>query len=82
MNPNALFYLVEVSHLSDAQLTFYGWHKVSGNATFGKYWSARYNETQVVQNNPPRFLVVDDFNDAQQMSNGTVIAGPSGPKGP
>ena len=70
---------VDVTGLSEEQLHFYGWFKTESNAEFSIYWNARYNERQVVQNGPPKFLIVDDWNDAQYLARdrNKVIQGPS-----
>jgi hypothetical protein len=71
-------FIVKVDHLSDEQLAFYGWVRIDEGAEFSLYWSPRYNETQPVSNDPPRFLVVDDWNDAQYMGlDHDVITGPA-----
>ena len=70
-------FIVNIDHLTDTQLTFFGWIRVDQGGEFSLYWSPRYNETQPVSNDPPRHLVVDDLNDARFMSReGTIIAGP------
>jgi len=73
-------FIVRIDHLSDQQLEFFGWIKVDTGAEFSLYWNPRYNETQSVSNDPPRYLVVDDVNDAGQIGGGgTVINGPIRP---
>ena len=69
---------VDVTGLTDDQLQFYGWFKTESNEEFSIYWNSRYNERQVVQNGPPRFLIVDDLSDAQYMTrdSGRVFQGP------
>lgn len=75
---NAKNFIVQVDHLSDDQLEFFGWLKVEAHAEFSLYWHPGYNETQPVSNESPRFLVIDDWNDAQHMSaDGDVIQGPT-----
>lgn len=69
-------FFVRVDHLSDGELSFYGWEMVDKGPEFSTYWNARYNEFQLVSNNPPRYLVIDDWNDAQSISQGMVISGP------
>jgi hypothetical protein len=75
-------YIVNVTHLNDDDLSFFGWEKIRENDEFVLYWSHRYNEPQVVSKNSPRFLVVDDVNDASAMARGCLgtrplIKGPS-----
>lgn len=63
-------YIVQIDHLTDSQLEFFGWIKVDEGDEFSTYWSPRYNEHQLVENKPPRFLIVDDWNDAINMDGG------------
>lgn len=73
-------YIVEVSHLDDEKLAFFGWVRIDQGEEFSLYWSPRYNETQPVSNESPRYLLVDDWNDANAMGGGgngaVVIQGP------
>jgi hypothetical protein len=69
-------FVVKIDDLSDADLSFYGWEMVDKGDEFSLYWSARYNETQPVSNQSPRYLIVDDWNDANSMGRGTFIHGP------
>jgi hypothetical protein len=61
-------FVVRIDHLSDEQLEFFGWVRAHFGPTFSLYWNPRYNEYQPVQNDIPRVLVVDDYNDAVQMA--------------
>jgi hypothetical protein len=64
--------------LSDQQLAFYGWVAVHTGDEFSLYWNPRYNETQPVSNKAPRYLVIDDFNDAQYLSrDNNLITAPT-----
>lgn len=58
---------VRVDHLTDDQLVFFGWYRVHTGEEFSVYYCPRYGESQVVQNTPPRRIIVDDPNDAQTM---------------
>jgi hypothetical protein len=69
-------FFVRIDHLSNDELSFYGWEIVDEGGEFSTYWNARYNEFQPVANDSPRYIVVDDWNDAQAMSRGPIIAGP------
>lgn len=72
-------FIVNVSHLTDSQLEFFGWVKFHQGDEFTTYWNPRYNEYQLLNNEPPRYLTVDDWNDAQALrsSSHPIIAGPS-----
>lgn len=72
-------FIVRIDHLSDQELEFFGWVRVHSGGEFSTYWSPRYDEFQPVSNGSPRYLIIDDWNDAQAMSLGignTVIEGP------
>lgn len=70
-------FIVRVDHLDDQQLAFYGWICVDQDDEFTLYWNPRHNEMQPVSNKPPRYLIIDDVNDAQYMSrDNRVMAGP------
>jgi hypothetical protein len=70
-------YFVRVDHLTDEELSFFGWEVIDRGNEYSAYWNARYNEVQPVSNGPPRFIVVDDLNDARNMSRGGfLITGP------
>jgi hypothetical protein len=70
-------FIVRIDHLTDEQLSFFGWEMIDKGNTYSLYWNARYNESQPVSNDLPRFIIVDDWNDAQYMSRGgSLIKGP------
>lgn len=70
-------FIVRIDHLSDQQLEFFGWLVLDRGDEFTLYWCPQNNETQPVSNDPPRYLAIDDWNDAQYMSGGNpIIAGP------
>lgn len=69
-------FIFTVDHLSDEQLTFFGWVVADEDDEFKLYRRMHDGEQQVVQNDTPRWFVVDDVNDAQQMSDGQIIVGP------
>ncbi|HEY8098238.1 MAG TPA: hypothetical protein VIE65_19430 [Methylobacter sp.] len=71
-------FIVRIDHLTESQLEFFGWLKVDQDSEFSIYWNPRYNEAQVVSNDPPRYLLIDDWNDAQFMrGNWDIISGPT-----
>jgi hypothetical protein len=71
------YFFVRVDHLTDEELSFFGWELIDKGSEYSSYWNARYNEIQPVSNDPPRFIVVDDWNDARNMSRGgSLITGP------
>jgi hypothetical protein len=70
-------FIVRIDHLSEDQLCFFGWVRIDSGEEFSLYWNPRYNETQPVANTPPRYLIIDDLNDATFMSRGKpIIQGP------
>jgi hypothetical protein len=70
-------FIVRIDHLDDDQLAFFGRIKVHEGEEFSIYWNPRYSEEQPVSNSPPRYLVVDDWNDAQYMAGGgSITKGP------
>jgi hypothetical protein len=72
-------FIIKVDGLTDAQLSFFGWIMVDRGDEFSLYWNPRYNEEQPVSNDPPRYLVLDDWNDAQHMA---TVGGAPITKGP
>lgn len=71
-------YIVRIDHLSDDQLSFYGFEKVHSGPEFSLYLNVRYDEMQPVSNVSPRYIIVDDWNDAQYMADddADVVTGP------
>ena len=71
-------YIVRIDHLEDEQLSFYGFERIHTGPEFSLYLQVRYNEMQPVSNISPRYIIVDDWNDAQYMSedDSSVITGP------
>ena len=71
-------FMVNVDDLNDDQLSFFGWIRVHTGEEFSTFWNPRYNEEQPVSNSPPRYLIVDDWNDAQYMAAGAggIVKGP------
>lgn len=61
-------YIVNISHLSDDKLEFFGWYRIDSGKEFSLYWNPRFNETQPVANDGKRLLIVDDLNDARGLS--------------
>jgi hypothetical protein len=72
-------YLVRVDDLSDDELSFFGWEVLDKGEEFSIYSNARYNETQPVSNESPRYLLIDDRNDAQVIGRGRFLVGPRNP---
>ena len=69
-----------IDHLSDDELEFYGWYKVQENDEFVVYQRPYGSEQQVIDKaGAPRFLLVDDINDAMQMKGSMVIQAPNDP---
>jgi hypothetical protein len=46
-----LNFIVNVDHLTDKELEFYGWFRINQGEKFSLYWNPRYNEAQPVENN-------------------------------
>jgi hypothetical protein len=71
-------FIVRIDHMKDDEVCFRcGWVCLDKGDEFSLYWNPRYNETQVVSNDPPRYLIVDDLNDVQLMDGPyPVIRGP------
>jgi hypothetical protein len=69
-------WIIRVDHLSDDDLAFYGWIRVAEDEEFGLYVRPHDGERQVVSNDPPRWFVVEDYNDAVYMSDGRIITAP------
>lgn len=70
-------FIVNIDGPPDDNLSFYGWVMVDRGDEFSIYWSPRYNETQVVSNLPPRYLIIDDPNDARNLARDRrIIVGP------
>jgi hypothetical protein len=53
-----------------------GWYKVAEGDEFSLWRRPHDGEEQTIANAPPRFMVVDDYNDAALISSGRVIVGP------
>jgi hypothetical protein len=69
-------WFINIDHLEDSDLEFLGWYKVVDSHDFSVYRRPHDGEEQVIQNDPPRVMVVDDYNDAQVLSSGRIIVGP------
>ena len=70
-------FIVKIDNITDEQLEFAGWIKVDQGEEFSAYWNPHYNEFQPVSNAAPRYLMVDDWNDARLLADGgPVITGP------
>jgi hypothetical protein len=69
-------FIFTVDHMTDEQLSFFGWVAVEEWPDFKLYRRMHDGEEQMVSNETPRRFVVDDVNDAQQMSAGGFMTGP------
>lgn len=70
-------WVVRVDHLTDDQLAFYGWGVSSMGKSLLSTSMSGVAKPQVVSNTPPRYLMLEDFNDAMSLNpNGFVIKGP------
>ena len=74
-------WIIRVDHLGDSELALFGWIRIADDGEFSLYQRPWDGEQQVVSNEPPRWLIVDDYNDAQQMSadGGRIMQGPPAP---
>jgi len=70
-------FFVRIDHLTDNDLAFFGWVRVADDGEFGLFSRPRDGEQVVISNDPPRYIVIDDVNDAQAMSKGMFIIAPS-----
>ncbi len=74
-------FIVRIDHLNDIQLESYGWICTYVGAEFSIYWSVRYGEEQPISNDPPRYIIIYDVNEAMWMTaENKLIAGPSSRK--
>lgn len=71
-------FIIRVDHLSDAQLAFFGFIRVDTGDVFSTYIEPSTLEQHVIPNSGPRYLAVDDVNDAVAMSapDAPIIIGP------
>lgn len=70
---------VNVDHLCDEQLEFFGFYKITEDAAFACYGNPMDESTWQVlpqRNTGPRFVMVDDVNDAQHMKSSVTIKAP------
>lgn len=58
-----------------------GWYKIAEGDEVSVYRRPYDGEEQVIANGPPRFMVVDDYNDAVTLSSGHIIVGPENSSG-
>ncbi len=70
-------FVIEISHLDDNQLLFYGWLISKETTNYLVYVHVRTGEEQMVSKVSPKYLLIDDVNDARQMSAGDIIVMPS-----
>ena len=71
-------FIVEISHLDEDQLAFFGWVITSETDDFSIYIHVRTGDEQIVSKSGRKYLVVEDVNDARQMSrNGNIVSVPS-----
>lgn len=69
-------FIFTIDHLTDENMMFFGWvvtHELDG---FRLYRREHDGEEVLVANDPPRWFMVDDPNDAQQMADGDILLGP------
>lgn len=59
---------INIDHLSEEQLNFFGWYEVDRSGPIGAYRRMHDGAEQYIHDGPPRRMFVDDYNDAQQMS--------------
>lgn len=69
-------WFVSIDHLSDDELEFFGWHRAREDDFFIVYERAYGEEPQIVPKTGPKFLYVDDYNDAMLMKAETIIFAP------
>lgn len=69
-------WFINIDHVEDSDLEFMGWYRVVEGPEFSIYRRPHDGEEQMVSNDPPRIIVVDDYNDAQILSRGSIIIGP------
>jgi hypothetical protein len=70
-------FFVCIDHLDEDKMMFFGWAKVRTSDDFLVYRRIHDGEEQIVEAKGRKFLLLDDFNDAQQMGN-FMIKAPSG----
>lgn len=61
---------VRVDGMTTDELAFFGFVLISEDEEFEHYWDPRYNEAHVLPKEPPRYLMVDDLNDAIAIRRG------------
>ena len=66
-------WIVNIDTLTDQELMTYGFILRDPGEEFSVYWHPRYNEMHLVSNEPPRSIIVDDWNDAVSMNRAGVI---------
>lgn len=69
-------FIVRVDDKDDDELAFFGWQCVAKGDEFSSYERPYDGERQIISNIAPRYMVLDDYNDATQLSNGAIILGP------
>ena len=67
-----IYYVVNVDNFSDAHLCMFGWVLVDEDSNYGLYWNPRYNEHQPISKMAPRTLILDDWDDVEQMGANVV----------
>lgn len=75
VSPSARFF-VRIGHLTPEELVFFGWVKTAEDDEFAIYSRPYSDEEQVVEKADP-FLLVDDVNDAIQMTEGEIVLAPT-----
>lgn len=74
LNPRRFIFTID--HLTEEQLNFFGWFQVDRSASVAVYRRLHDGHEQYVFDGPPRWFCTDDYNDAQSMSQGTIVFGP------
>lgn len=59
---------IKIDHLSPDQLNWFGWYEIDRKGPVGLYIRYRDGAMQYIHDGPPKRMLVDDVNDAQQMS--------------
>lgn len=69
-------FIVCIDHLSESQLNFFGWDVVRETDDYWLYLHIHTGEEQIVDRKGKKYLIVDDINDANAMSEDQVIIAP------
>lgn len=72
----AINFIFTIDHLTEEQINLFGWYEVDREGEVAVYRRMHDGHEQYVYDGPPRLFCVDDYNDAQQMCDGSVVIGP------